>query len=467
MSIMNNWLASVVRVLFQRGRTNKRVPSVSDQIQVHGNQPYGQDIVPYDENLLERSRTQWQFGDWESLASISRDSLQYHPDRAKLALLSAAGCLQVGRAEEARILLHRASEWGCSKRQISQVLVAGVYNVLGRGASVAGISNKARGYFESSISVANPGVDAKLIGHARALREMVHLGMLPQATIQLSESLNRLKQPQAIATQAKAHQKVLELEAAWLRERVIQIQKQAATIKDVAIVIGNKENLETLKATASDEPPSKKYYGLHGLDKKLEAYIDFDHGFYVELGANDGVAQSNTLYFEKERGWHGILIEPILHNFLKCKNNRSKENVMFCAACVSEEYQDKYVRLTYANLMTVPHGVESDIADATAHAESGRIYLPEGESTVEVMAPARTLTSILDEAKAPFEMDLLSLDVEGAELEVLKGLDHARYKFRYMLIECRDQPALGPILDKWGYTLLDKLTQHDYLYAMR
>lgn len=33
-----------------------------------------QHVVPYDENLLERSRTQWQFGDWESLAKLERDS---------------------------------------------------------------------------------------------------------------------------------------------------------------------------------------------------------------------------------------------------------------------------------------------------------------------------------------------------------------------------------------------------------
>ncbi len=44
--------------------------------------------VPYDENLLERARTQWQFGDWASLMKLERDTLQHHPDRAKLALLS-------------------------------------------------------------------------------------------------------------------------------------------------------------------------------------------------------------------------------------------------------------------------------------------------------------------------------------------------------------------------------------------
>jgi hypothetical protein len=53
-----------------------------------------QSLVPYDENLLARSRTQWQFGDWESLAKLDRDALQHHPDRAKLALLAAAGHLQ-------------------------------------------------------------------------------------------------------------------------------------------------------------------------------------------------------------------------------------------------------------------------------------------------------------------------------------------------------------------------------------
>ena len=41
-----------------------------------------QNVVPYDETLLERSRTQWQFGDWESLTLLARDTLQHHPDRA-------------------------------------------------------------------------------------------------------------------------------------------------------------------------------------------------------------------------------------------------------------------------------------------------------------------------------------------------------------------------------------------------
>ena len=50
--------------------------------------------LPCDENLLERARTQWQFGDWNSFAQLDRDTLQHHPDRAKL----APPLMQAGRA---------------------------------------------------------------------------------------------------------------------------------------------------------------------------------------------------------------------------------------------------------------------------------------------------------------------------------------------------------------------------------
>jgi len=135
------------------------------------------DLVPYDENLLERSRTQWQFGDWDSLAAISRDTLQHHPDRAKLALLVAAGHQSLGNATEARQYTRLAMDLGCSKKLVSQILIAGVHNTLGRAAAISGQQQRSLKHFENAIHVGSPGSDARLLTQARVGQQLTQLGM--------------------------------------------------------------------------------------------------------------------------------------------------------------------------------------------------------------------------------------------------------------------------------------------------
>ena len=83
----------------------------------------------------------------------------------------------------------------------------------------------------------------------------------------------------------------------------------------------------------------------------------------------------------------------------------------------------------------------------------------------EFDAVARTLQSLLIEAGSPHEIDFLSLDVEGTEFEVLKGIDHEVFRFKFMLIECRDFSRIQNYLGKQGYRFVDKLAEHDYLFA--
>lgn len=123
--------------------------------------------VPFDENLLERARTQWQFGDWESLASISRESLQHHPERARLAVLVAAGHSQCGNQEKLRQFIRLAQDWGCSRKLISQVLISGVQNSLALAYLASGQTDRATLYFDQSIKTGMPGADNKLLSEAR------------------------------------------------------------------------------------------------------------------------------------------------------------------------------------------------------------------------------------------------------------------------------------------------------------
>lgn len=208
-----------------------------------------------------------------------------------------------------------------------------------------------------------------------------------------------------------------------------------------------------------------RYHGLNGLDRKLERYVDYDGGFYVELGANDGLNQSNSLYFERHRDWRGLLVEPSPHNFLKCTQNRSPRNFIACAACVSFGFRPEFVRMTYSNLMSTAMGLESDLVDPAAHARSGSRFLSSREPVFDFGAIARPLNDLLLEAQAPKSIDFLSLDVEGAEIEVLKGVDHAAFRFKYILVECRGLPDMQAYLAVKGYRYVERFSEHDYLFT--
>lgn len=111
----------------------------------------GGGVVPFDETLLERCRIMWQSGDWEGVKALDRETLQHHPDKAKLALLAAAAHQQTGSIEESRSWLQLAREWGCSKQLMSQIMISGVFNTLARASFAAGQTERARLHFEESM----------------------------------------------------------------------------------------------------------------------------------------------------------------------------------------------------------------------------------------------------------------------------------------------------------------------------
>ena len=165
-----------------------------------------QNVFPYDENLLERSRTQWQFGDWESLSKLERDTLQHHPDRAKLALMAAAGHLQQGSRETARQFTRLAQEWGCSKKLISQILISGVHNSLGRAAAVSGQTQRALQHFQWSIKAGAAHSEVRLLAQARVNHQLSQLGLPLDATQQKTvlpadTTLSWVNQPTSIQGQ--------------------------------------------------------------------------------------------------------------------------------------------------------------------------------------------------------------------------------------------------------------------------
>ena len=190
--------------------------------------------------------------------------------------------------------------------------------------------------------------------------------------------------------------------------------------------------------------------------------MNFDSGYYVELGANNGLSFSNSLYFERYKGWTGLLIEPAPEHFKELMLNRASKNHFSNVACVGFSYDQDLIALEYSDLMTTTLGIESDILDPVIHAKDGSKFW--GGDSFRFFAHAKTLSSILDDAGSPTSINFLSLDVEGVELEVLRGVDHSKYRFQYLCIESRSFETLNEYLDLNGYRYIKSLSPLDYLF---
>ena len=207
------------------------------------------------------------------------------------------------------------------------------------------------------------------------------------------------------------------------------------------------------------------YYGLNNLDQSISQFIGTENGLYIEIGGNDGINQSNTKYFEQQFGWSGILIEADPKQFKKMKRNRSTNNHFANFACVSFEFKDSKISLIRGNLMSSVVDKNNHIQDPIAHAGTDQSNHRKPSSILEV--PVTTLTNILDQLKISEPIKFMSLDVEGYELEVLKGLDFEKYRVEWICVEIREFEILNNFLVTQGYTYISKLSFHDYLYRKK
>lgn len=146
------------------------------------------------------------------------------------------------------------------------------------------------------------------------------------------------------------------------------------------------------------------------------------NGRFLDIGAHDGISTSNTYTLESELNWTGICVEanPALAD--KCKINRANSEVVQ-AAVWSERTRINF-ELPYSG---------NDFLSRIGGISYNNNYFEQDFKQVEVL-PMTTCT-VMDVIKNETYFDYFTLDVEGAELEALKGIDWGRVKFGYIALE--------------------------------
>jgi FkbM family methyltransferase len=161
-------------------------------------------------------------------------------------------------------------------------------------------------------------------------------------------------------------------------------------------------------------------------------------GIFFEVGANDGVTQSNTLILEKSLKWNGILVEPIHSSYEKLKLNRPNCKLFNYFLC-----NDKKEKI----IMEYDHSYKNLMAS---------IYK---KKFFELKRPKTTKVDTSNfnfvVEKSNFnQVDFLSLDVEGYELEILQSIDFKKYQPYAILIE---------VWKDKSFEIFDFLTKKNYI----
>lgn len=155
-------------------------------------------------------------------------------------------------------------------------------------------------------------------------------------------------------------------------------------------------------------------------DEFLEKYVfkGYKNGFFIDVGAHDGISINNTLYFEKYNNWTGINIEPIKSVYDKLVINRPNNININCAICNKNGIEEFYCNTGYTEMIS---GLKNNFDPRhfqRLHIENSKY----GSSTEIININTKTLETICDEYNIK-HINYLSIDVEGAEFDVIKSIN--------------------------------------------
>lgn len=174
----------------------------------------------------------------------------------------------------------------------------------------------------------------------------------------------------------------------------------------------------------------ERFYGQQGEDRILyELFKEQRVGFYVDVGAGDGIRFSNTYIFEQV-GWDGICIEPHPEDFQLLKKNRPKA---VCLEAMAGELDGRGLLGT-----SVTSGIHQ------------RIFNKKGDLDPSVIQVSLVKLDSVLERLGVSKIDLLSIDVEYSDDKVLQGIELLSWLPRVVVIEM-DSQWIDKYFRKAGY----------------
>lgn len=179
-------------------------------------------------------------------------------------------------------------------------------------------------------------------------------------------------------------------------------------------------------------------------------------GYFVEVGTGDGEQLSNTFMLEQQFGWSGILFEPDRRFQTSIAEKRT--SILDCRAVYSHDNQSQaFVEVARAG----------ELSTLATHSRDDRRHRFGSQNMVETV----TLTTALRQHEAPTSIDFVSIDTEGSEMEILRGLDLECYDIRFLAIEHNFVPGrinqVREFLAPYGYREIFSEFSHQDIWLIK
>jgi FkbM family methyltransferase len=195
----------------------------------------------------------------------------------------------------------------------------------------------------------------------------------------------------------------------------------------------------------------RQFYSQIGQDKWVleTVFPDVKDGFFLDVGSADGTLLSNSKALE-ERGWRGICIDPFPKN-MEGRTCRMLKEVVFSETGKSVKFQAS--------------GDVGGVRDTLGKWKGEALGAPTVEFTTI------TLADILKTTRAPQFIHFISLDIEGAELEALRGFPFDTHRIGALAVEHNDEEpkrsSIETLMRRHGYRRVHSWYQDDFYLPER
>lgn len=200
----------------------------------------------------------------------------------------------------------------------------------------------------------------------------------------------------------------------------------------------------------SDQLRDQGFFSQNGQDKYIVENIFHgkNSGYFLDIGAYNGITFSNSFYLEKNLGWKGIAVEPSSSAYEDLKKNRKCNTIQGCVAdfCGKSQFQElKGYTAMLSGLV--------DKYDKNHIARVKDEMKKYGGELQYTTVPCFTVEHILSNHNI-HDVDFMSIDTEGGELDILRSIDSNRFNIKVICVENNYQSIhFRRVMKRKGYRL--------------